>query len=1313
VSLKPPQAPATLQELREHFRFPRLEFGPCPTWWWSGDPIKPKRLQWQMERMAEGGIRQFVVLNLAPAGPLYGKEADDPLFFSERWWECFELCCRHAKTLGMRVWFYDQLGFSSASLQGRLCAKYPVCRGQSLHSRSLEGEGSATLSFPDGAELRMAFLMQPGEEPRELPVTGHIVRFCGSGRWRILLVYSRTEGFDYLSSEACALLRDTLYGEFERRVAQYLGSVIGGSFQDELPSLPTWSCSFESSFLNHAGYSILPSLWALFEGASEWAQKVRRDFQSVRLRLAEEAFFRPAFEWHEKHGMICGCDQQGYARCGYPVDTVHHYADYPRSHRWYGAPGADHHGEIRLHSSLASHYERKRVWFESFHSSGWGGTLEETFDWLLPWWVAGANLYNPHAIYYTTRGAWWEWAPPSTCWRQPYWKHYEKFSEAVARVSALLALGDHACDLAVLHPTTTAQAWHTLNGPLGPAREADQLYRQIVGEPAWHAPKVGVLDRLHLDFSILDDAAVQRAVVKDGELVIARLRYRTIILPGCNVLEERTAEVLAEFVEAGGTLLTVGSTPNTRALQAAFASGKAKAVSSLEDLETLLRETVVLNQIVSSPVPARQMHARDAGYAFIPLAYPGATKQDGNETWWEGTDYSFDSTRYKRGLAVSIRAAGVSVEVWDPVSGAVVEVEGVAAGDRTVVRLPQDVGPAVFLVWHNRREGSPRSIRRDWGWYPVAQISDWRASLEPTLDNRHGDFALPPHAGAPDLQTWELRYRRSGEGQDLDEWKACTYENVHATFGHQGWWRKAVDGEEVEWCECIYSASHGLRRDRIHEMSLGTSGHVPDEFIDGGAIRAGERMAFETFIWSESPAKAVLAIGAPGRKEALINQRGHSQRVDGFHWMEPVTLVTGWNRIEWSFEADEDTFARCYWTLLDPDAASTFRRPEFICVPRAFQSLRAGFRKEFELPFAAVHGRIMVFASCPGTVHLDGKECGRLGGFMPYSHKDVSIILEMPPLAAGTHVFEFVTEGDAGSGRILVDGWWEGGDGHRWELLSDATWIVPGAAGERAGASIRMGWGTHLLPGSTSRDVYLVRRPHPLPRAHWLERKAADGAAWDVRPDPLAGSETIEWFQWILPPQARSMKLMLAGTWTLWVNGQEVKDSDGIVRLPFCESKRVAVVRVSSTSGPRGAGVWEGPVIYPETSENASPLGDWNEMGLSAYSGGVRYAADLTIARLDGRPMRLDLGRVRGSVEVWVNQVHVGCRFVSPWVFDVTGRLCEGMNRIEVVVFNTLAPYFAANSPSHYIRRGQTISGLFGPVRLLLANEDDPGTLDG
>ena len=325
----------------------------------------------------------------------------------------------------MRVWFYDQIGFSGANFQGRVVRAQPKYAGRWLERVALDADGGATLACPGGGVPVAAVALpldddgRPAGPPVPVPVDDGVARAPAAGRHRLSLFYVVTRGFDYASPEACRELMDAVHARFEERAARYLGSVIVGSFQDELPSLPTWAPDFPARFEAIAGYDPIPHLAALWEDLGPDGERFRHDFHVVRGALAEDAFFKPLSAWHDRHGLLLGFDQQDGAREGRPIASARLYGDYVRTHRWFNVPGSDHHGEAKIHSSMAHHYGHERVWIESFHTSGWGGTLEETFDWLLPWIGAGANLYDPHATYYSTRAGWWEWAPPATDWRQP------------------------------------------------------------------------------------------------------------------------------------------------------------------------------------------------------------------------------------------------------------------------------------------------------------------------------------------------------------------------------------------------------------------------------------------------------------------------------------------------------------------------------------------------------------------------------------------------------------------------------------------------------------------------------------------------------------------------------------------------------------------------------------------------------------------------------------------------------------------------------------------------------------------------------
>ena len=131
-----------------------------------------------------------------------------------------------------------------------------------------------------------------------------------------MLFYAVERGFDYYSATACERLFGMVHGRFEARVGQRFGSVIVGSFQDELPDLPTWSPDFAAAFAAHAGYDPIAAPGRAVGGPRRGGGALPRRLPPRPRRARGEAFFRPLHEWHERHGLLCGVDQQYGARDG-------------------------------------------------------------------------------------------------------------------------------------------------------------------------------------------------------------------------------------------------------------------------------------------------------------------------------------------------------------------------------------------------------------------------------------------------------------------------------------------------------------------------------------------------------------------------------------------------------------------------------------------------------------------------------------------------------------------------------------------------------------------------------------------------------------------------------------------------------------------------------------------------------------------------------------------------------------------------------------------------------------------------------------
>lgn len=1347
------------ERMAEQFKHPPKAYSPAPIWWWSGDRLEPDRLRYQMDRFAEGGIYNLVILNLAPAGPLYGSDADKPRFKSAEWWDIFDQVCQYADHKEISLWFYDQIGFSGANLQGDIVLAQPDFAGQSLDCIVVEGTGRLEAVCPSGGVPLAAYSTLLSVEggmqgnPSRVAVEGGRAYAESAGRHRLRLVYTVRQKFDYLSPEACRQLLNLVHGEFERRLGRWFGKVIVGSFQDELPSLPDWSPKFAAEFRTRKGYDLLDHMEHLWEGVSRTAERVRLDYQELRAVLAEEAFFRPFFQWHEQHGLICGFDQQGPVRGGDPQASVRYYADYLRTHRWYSAPGSDHHGDAKIHSSLAHLNGRERVWIEAFHSSGWGGTIEETFDWLIPWLRAGANLYNPHAAYYSTKGGWWEWAPPSTCWRQPYWRHYSYFADAVSRLCYMLTCGRHVCDIGVLFPATVVQANLTFNGLLEDGRNAQEVYLSLAGSMHWAEPKPGLLDRLCLDYDVLTDEAVEEAGVDGESLIIRGERYKAVLLPACAVLKPSTAAQLARFAESGGLLISIGD--NSRKyeeesgeeqlpsdLERLFRIGAAKRAATAEEAVAMLKQ---LPRAVTAPVPVlhRQLTEEDS-LLFVPAAFPGATEMAADHSWLEA-HYRFDPGKYRESVTVAISEPVLEAELWSPFTGERRSIPWRIGtnGDR-LVDIPFDTGPAAVLVW---RKDIGKTNQTEKRFAPEAKPSmgvlsakkkvlqtlegPWTSELVPTMDNIFGDFDKPDYPGAPPLATWQFEHRveagEAGGGSACEgpfgRTKAdASRSRVQATFGTYAKWTGPAPDYELpiphpnadmellrqecaSWKSAVYSQSRGIWKDPVHTGTLGPKGRVPSEFLHFGEVAEGEAVHVRTLLRSPEDREIWMAVGANALKHIWINGRSaeaeREAQAEGYLSFFPVLLKAGDNILDIRLKAEAVQVLRAYWTLVREPAF--FARPQWLKLPEPY--IRDGsvrFEGTFAIPFMPVEGMLQVAADSACSIFVNGALTGRQGGFDPqYSTRRVIQYSLSGAFQQGENTIVIDMRDTGEPSGLLVDGFVTGSNGERALIESGTGWSVRRPDMPACTAGLWRSWKQSIFSVHEPSFFELVRRPHPLPEAEWLEETRFTGIVEDIEIDGGFGALTNQWFRWKLPPGAQSAHIPVWGSALLWVDGEHVPLSEETAVLPHPEGAgRVAVLRIAPQGGRTEGALFKGPVVY-RMGRGGIELGDWCHQGLEAYSGGLSYETDISITQIPEGRCYLRLGKVRGTAEIQINGQPAGIRIWSPYEVEATGLLVLGINRLRITVYNTLAPYLDATSPTGFILPGQTESGLFGPVQLI------------
>ncbi|MHC3467957.1 glycosyl hydrolase [Streptomyces sp. 7R007] len=1280
--------------LRQLFADPPRDFGPAPLWWWSGAEVTRERLAWQLRAFAAGGVHNLVVINLAPSGPSWDARADEPAWFGEEWWARFTDACEIAAGLGTRLWFYDQIGFSGANVQGAVTRRRPEATGLALRLR--------TGRVPDGETLVGAYDAD-GRRVSDPASAAHLVTAVPTA-------------LDYLDPHAVAALMDAVHHEFDRRVPEYLGNVVAGSFQDELPATNTFSRRFAAEFRARRGYDLLDHLPALFgTAASARAAKIRADYYAVRAELTEEALFRPLADWHRDRGMLLGCDQSNPARAGYPAQCTQLYTDYFRTHRWFDAAGSDHHGDAKVHSSMAHLYGHERVWMEAFHSSGWGGTLEDTYDWLLPFLRSGANLYNPHASYFGTAGGWFEWAPPSTDWRQPYWAQYPAFSRAVARICSIMSWGTYDAGVAVLYPTSTMQSLVPLDAPvrhfgddrLGEGHaEADRTqrhYLELCGTNNWLHPRVGRLDAHRIAFDVIDDDSVQRAKAADGALRIRDLAYGALLLPSVSVLEEETARRLTELLDAGGRVVVVGSPPASAAGLAGDDSVVAALVAHprlerVRDAEAGAAAVADTAGHVTADVPLLVRRLGNEGVALVPGAFPDARAHPPRSR------HTIDPGRYARTRLLTVRAPVAQAEVWNPATGSrapapvTVRADGVS-----VIEARLDGAPAALVVW---REGTPArrtALDRPEPSGTVDVSAGWQGRLVPTLDNRWGDLALPAGSSVAEPQIWDMRWSEDGSA-----WR-----EVRATYGDRvrvlpsatrpprpldpAAVERVLSGEQPlapGWDAAVYSSSRGSRE---QSGLLGTKGLVNEEFVRVPVPGPGGAARVRTIVETGHRGPAELHVGAEAVKRVWWNGEPLHAGTAGYLASARVTVERSRNVLEYELSdadgrpltisgKDGTPLGSCF-CLTGPDAFPP--RPRFMRLPDGVRpDGPVTYRARLRPPGGASDAVLVVGAATAVTVLLDGVVVARQEKVEYYEADWGAVPMffrHEVTLPEGEFVLDVVTDG-ATREAVFVD-----------LAARSAAWVS--GAGWTAETG---GWRGYTVEDTVRRGelqhCHAAVRPHPLPHADWLGGPPALGAPVlpvrctdDVRPAP-------QHFRFTLPAGTVSVELPLElGARVRVGDGAELALDGQLLTLerPLAKPTPIEVV-TAPTAVPRGGSVWRGPARV-RTVPAPLPLGDWSALGLGSWSGGVAYSRELTVP--PGADPVLDLGRVRGSVEVALDGEVVGEAFCAPYRFTLPGAAGRTV-RVEVTVYNTLAPYLAAATPTVWAFPDQLASGLFGPVTL-------------
>jgi hypothetical protein len=537
------------------FRQPPREYSTGPLWVWN-DKLTEEEIRGSLREIAAQDIKQVWI------HPRPGLMTP---YLSADWFRLWKVALKEARRLDMNVWIYDENSYPSGFAGGWVPELMPEARGRGLAFREARSvpKWSDDLLGVYRLETNNTFetVTDRAKAGVALPPARYMMVSeirAGNSPW-----YGNRGYVSLLSPGVTRKFLDVTLEAYRRAVGGEFGKRVPGVFSDE-PNIRAagdhpWSAILADEFRKRWGYDLLECLPSLRQPVGDW-RKVRHNYY----QLLSEQFIA---HWSQPYHDYCQSNHLEWTGHYWDHDwpNAAHVPDNMAMYAWHQRPGidclmnqyAEHtHAQfgnarmVRELSSVANQLGMGRTLCEVYGAAGWDLRFEDMKrigDWLE---VLGVNTLNQHLSYLTIRGARKRDHPQSFSYHEPWWKAYHVCADYFARLSAALSQGEQVNSILVLEPTTTG--WMYQGDPARLDEVGERFFKLVMA-----------LEAAQVEYDLgSEDVLARHGSVVGSALQVGRRSYGKVILPPATEnLNAKTAQLLNQLEQAGGTVISCGQPP--------------------------------------------------------------------------------------------------------------------------------------------------------------------------------------------------------------------------------------------------------------------------------------------------------------------------------------------------------------------------------------------------------------------------------------------------------------------------------------------------------------------------------------------------------------------------------------------------------------------------------------------------------------------------------------------------------------------------------------------------------------------------------
>lgn len=657
-----PQLLDDYQKTADLFKNPPAEYTTAPFWVWDGQ-VTQKTIDDQLAEYRQNGIMQLII---------HPRPGLITPYLTDEWFNLVKYATARAKAMGMKLWLYDENSYPSGFAGGNVPAQMPEAAAVMMQR--------IITTRPDTLKQTIVQLFRQNGD-KYLPIDSVNPSQNYTCQAFVLIPSYKSGWFggysyvDIMQKKVTDEFLDLTIGGYQKYIGDEFGKTIKGIFTDE-PNISAmgggnildYTPALFDAFRQKYGYDLRTSLPSLFEETGNW-RKVRHDYYSALLELFIDNWAKPYSE---------RCDEDKISMTGHYWDhdwpkptgvpdnmALTAYTQVPGidvlMNNWYGGFSGQFGNNriVRELASVANQLGRKRTLSETYGASGWDlnfKDMKRIGDWE---YTLGVNLMNQHLSYMSMAGARKRDHPLAFSWADPWWPDYKLMNDYFTRLSVALSQGRQENKILVIEPTTSAWMYFTPAWSPAPANAA-------IKEASFD----GILNNFHQFIDSLENWQVEydlgcediirnHGTVKKGKICVGLSSYSLVILPpALENLDERTTQLLREFLESGGKVLSTGNIP---AYVEGASSAKLMDLASNYSKQWIKAETIRLQDIQSLLTPdVKFIQTESNGFVF----HQRRQLQDAQLLFVT----NIHDSREAKGT-ISLR--GKSAEEWDPFTGTI------------------------------------------------------------------------------------------------------------------------------------------------------------------------------------------------------------------------------------------------------------------------------------------------------------------------------------------------------------------------------------------------------------------------------------------------------------------------------------------------------------------------------------------------------------------------------------------------------------------------------------------------------------------